>query len=148
MALTGPQRATAQRQLHPKQTLESQRVLSAPPDRLEQVARLAGYLRDTQIPAEATGNAQAELERNLHVLQISFDNRYFAYLRRSGSRKLVDCSRSRREVPRRRYEPSGKDVTKVGKDAYGTGEQAEADVKGLCKKSNAAAPPSTQGNAE
>jgi hypothetical protein len=45
-------------------------------------------------------------------------------------------------------EPSGKDVTKVGKDAYQTREQAEADVKGLCKESNAAAPPSTPGNAE
>ena len=31
-------------------------------------------------------------------------------------------------------EPSGKDVTKVGKDAYQTREQAEADVKGLCKE--------------
>ena len=30
-------------------------------------------------------------------------------------------------------EPSGKDVTKVGKDVYQTREQAEADVKGLCK---------------
>jgi hypothetical protein len=45
-------------------------------------------------------------------------------------------------------EPSGKDVTKVGKDAYQTREQAEADVKGLCKESNAAGPPSTPGNAK
>ena len=44
-------------------------------------------------------------------------------------------------------EPSGKD-TKVGKDVYQTPEQAEADVKGLCKESNAAAPPSTPVNAE
>jgi hypothetical protein len=31
-------------------------------------------------------------------------------------------------------EPSGNDVTKVGKDVYQTREQAEADVKGLCKE--------------
>ena len=43
-------------------------------------------------------------------------------------------------------EPSGKDVTKVGKDVYQTREQAEADVKGLCKESSA--PTSTTGNAE
>ena len=43
-------------------------------------------------------------------------------------------------------EPSGKDVTKVGKDVYQTREQAEADVKGLCKESNA--PTSTPENAE
>ena len=36
-------------------------------------------------------------------------------------------------------EPTGKDqsVTKVGKDAYQTAEQAEADVKQLCKESKA-----------
>jgi hypothetical protein len=36
-------------------------------------------------------------------------------------------------------EPTGKDqsVTKVGKDAYQTAEQAEADVKQLCKDSKA-----------
>ena len=45
-------------------------------------------------------------------------------------------------------EPSGKDVTKVGKDSYLTREQAEADVKGLCKEPNAAAPMSTPGSAE
>ena len=45
-------------------------------------------------------------------------------------------------------EPSSKDVTKVGKEVYQTREQAEADVKGLCKESNAAAPPSTPRNAE
>jgi hypothetical protein len=45
-------------------------------------------------------------------------------------------------------EPSGKDVTKVGNDVYQTREEAEADVKGLCKESNAAAPTSTPGNAE
>jgi hypothetical protein len=45
-------------------------------------------------------------------------------------------------------EPSGKDVTKVGKDVYQTREQAEADVKGLCKEPNATAPTSTPGNAE
>ena len=45
-------------------------------------------------------------------------------------------------------EPSSKDVTKVGKEVYQTREQAEADVKALCKESNAAAPPSTPGNAE
>ena len=43
-------------------------------------------------------------------------------------------------------EPSGKDVTKVGKDVYQTREQAEADVKRLCKESSA--PTSTTGNAE
>ena len=41
-----------------------------------------------------------------------------------------------------------KDVTKVGKDVYQTREQAEADVKGLCKEPNAAAPTSTPRNAE
>lgn len=45
-------------------------------------------------------------------------------------------------------EPSGKGVTKVGKDVYQTREQAEADVKGLCKEPNAAAPTSTPGNTE
>ena len=30
-------------------------------------------------------------------------------------------------------EPSSKDVTKVGKEVYQTREQAEADVKGLCR---------------
>jgi hypothetical protein len=45
-------------------------------------------------------------------------------------------------------EPSSKDDTKVGKEVYQTREQAEADVKGLCKESNAAAHPSTPGNAE
>jgi hypothetical protein len=45
-------------------------------------------------------------------------------------------------------EPSGKDVTKVGKDVYQTREQAEADVKGLCKEPNATPPTSTPGNAE
>jgi hypothetical protein len=43
-------------------------------------------------------------------------------------------------------EPTGDDVTKVGKDVYQTREQAEADVKGLCKESRA--PTSTPGNAE
>ena len=48
-------------------------------------------------------------------------------------------------------EPTGKDknVTKVGKDVYQTREQAEADVKRLCKESNANdRPPRTPGNAE
>jgi hypothetical protein len=45
-------------------------------------------------------------------------------------------------------EPLGKDVTKVGKDVYQTREQAEADVKGLCKEPNAGAPRSTPGKAE
>ena len=47
-------------------------------------------------------------------------------------------------------EPSGddKNVRKVRKDVYQTREQAEADVKGLCKEPNAAAPTSTQGNAK
>ena len=45
-------------------------------------------------------------------------------------------------------EPSGKDVTKVGNDVYQTREQAEADVKELCKESNAKAPTSTPENAE
>jgi hypothetical protein len=36
-------------------------------------------------------------------------------------------------------EPKGEDrgITKIGKDAYQTEEQAEADVKRLCKESNA-----------
>ena len=34
-------------------------------------------------------------------------------------------------------EPTGKDVTKVGKDVYQTRELAEADVKKLCKESSA-----------
>ena len=44
-------------------------------------------------------------------------------------------------------EPSGKDkdVTKVGKDFYQTREQAEADVKKVCKEDP---PPRTPGNAE
>ena len=43
-------------------------------------------------------------------------------------------------------EPTGndKDVTKVGKDVYQTREQAEADVKKVCKDP----PPRTPGNAE
>ena len=47
-------------------------------------------------------------------------------------------------------EPPGNDknVRKVGKDVYQTREQAEADVKGLCKEPNATAPTSTPGNAE
>lgn len=31
-------------------------------------------------------------------------------------------------------EPSSKDVTKGGKEVYQTREEAEADVKGLCKE--------------
>ena len=31
-------------------------------------------------------------------------------------------------------EPSGKDVTKVGKNVYESREQAEADVKKVCKE--------------
>jgi hypothetical protein len=44
-------------------------------------------------------------------------------------------------------EPLGndKDVTKVGKDVYQTREQAEADVKKVCKED---APPRTPGSAE
>ena len=40
-------------------------------------------------------------------------------------------------------EPAGNDknVTKVGKDVYQTQEQAEADVKGLCKEPTADGPP-------
>jgi len=40
-------------------------------------------------------------------------------------------------------EPAGNDknVTKVGKDVYQTQEQAEADVKGLCKEPTAGGPP-------
>jgi hypothetical protein len=47
-------------------------------------------------------------------------------------------------------EPSGEDksVTKVGKDVYQTSEEAEADVKRLCKESNADQPPRDPGNAE
>ena len=48
-------------------------------------------------------------------------------------------------------EPTGKDqsVTKVGKDAYQTAEQAEADVKRLCKESKAPGqPPRDPGNAK
>ena len=43
-------------------------------------------------------------------------------------------------------EPSGnKDITKVGKEVYQTREQAEADVKKVCKEDP---PPRTPGNAE
>ena len=44
-------------------------------------------------------------------------------------------------------EPSGndKDITKVGKDVYQTREQAEADVKKVCKEDP---PPRTPGSAE
>ena len=44
-------------------------------------------------------------------------------------------------------EPSGndKDITKVGKDVYQTREQAEADVKKVCKED---LPPRTPENAE
>jgi len=44
-------------------------------------------------------------------------------------------------------EPSGndKDITKVGKDVYQTREQAEADVKEVCKEDP---PPRTPGNAD
>ncbi len=44
-------------------------------------------------------------------------------------------------------EPSGndKDITKVGKDVYQTREQAEADVKRVCKEDS---PSRTPGNAE
>jgi hypothetical protein len=44
-------------------------------------------------------------------------------------------------------EPPGndKDITKVGKDVYQTREQAEADVKKVCKEE---VPPRTPGNAE
>ena len=48
-------------------------------------------------------------------------------------------------------EPTGNDttVTKVGKDVYQTREQAEADVKKLCKESNAHdRAPRPPGNAE
>ena len=48
-------------------------------------------------------------------------------------------------------EPSDNDknVTKVGKDVYQTREQAEADVKKLCKESNAHdRAPRPPGNAE
>ena len=48
-------------------------------------------------------------------------------------------------------EPSGNDknVTKVGKNVYQTREQAEADVKRLCKESNANdRPPRAPGNAK
>ena len=44
-------------------------------------------------------------------------------------------------------EPSGndKDITKVGKDVYQTAEQAETDVKKVCKEDP---PPRTLGNDE
>ena len=48
-------------------------------------------------------------------------------------------------------EPTAKDnnVTKVGKDVYQTPEQAEADVKRLCKESKAPGqPPRDPGNAK
>ena len=48
-------------------------------------------------------------------------------------------------------EPTGKDkgVTKVGKDVYQTPDQAEADVKRLCKESKSADHPAREpGNAE
>jgi hypothetical protein len=31
-------------------------------------------------------------------------------------------------------EPTGKDITKIGKDSYKTAEEAEADAKRLCKE--------------
>jgi len=37
-------------------------------------------------------------------------------------------------------EPTSKDVTKVGEDAYQTREQAEVDAKTLCKEPKANAP--------
>jgi hypothetical protein len=40
---------------------------------------------------------------------------------------------------------SDKDITKVGKDVYQTREQAEADVKKVCKEDP---PPRTPGNAK
>ena len=48
-------------------------------------------------------------------------------------------------------EPTGKDktVTKVGKNSYQTPEQAEADVKRLCKESNSGDQPAGDpGNTE
>jgi hypothetical protein len=42
-------------------------------------------------------------------------------------------------------EPSGNDVAKVGKDVYQTQQQAEAEVKTLCKEDRL---PRTPGNAE
>ena len=42
-------------------------------------------------------------------------------------------------------EPSGTDVAKVGKDVYQTQEQAEAEVKVLCKEDQL---PRAPGNAE
>jgi hypothetical protein len=42
-----------------------------------------------------------------------------------------------------------KDITKVGKDVYQTREQAEADVKRLCKETNSDdRPPRVPGNAD
>ena len=42
-----------------------------------------------------------------------------------------------------------KDITKVGKDVYQTREQAEADVKRLCKEANSDdRPPRVPGNAD
>ncbi len=38
-------------------------------------------------------------------------------------------------------EPTGKGVTKIGKDSYQTKEQAEADAKGLCKEPTLAPKP-------
>jgi hypothetical protein len=44
--------------------------------------------------------------------------------------------------------PNDKTVTKVGKDVYQTPEQAEADVKRLCKESRAEDPLRNPGNGE
>ena len=68
-----------------------------------------------------------------------------------GFRGLVDCSRSQRQVPRVDIEPTSTDksVTKVGENVYQTPEQAEADVKRLCKKSKPEdQPPRGPGKAE
>jgi hypothetical protein len=118
-------------------------------DRLEQVARLACYLRDTR---RSLRRRLATPRRNwsetfmsykfllITVILLTFADPALAnwWIVRAADEKCLVVD----------IEPSGKDVTKVGKDVYQTREQAEADVKGLCKESNAAAPPSTPGNAE
>jgi hypothetical protein len=54
----------------------------------------------------------------------------------SGSRQLVGRSPSEKKCLVVDIEPTGRDksITKIGKEAYLTREEAEADVKRLCKQ--------------
>ena len=111
------------------------------------------FVVGAQIPAiPVTGKAQPALELRplmayrfllISVLLLAFANPVLAnwWIVRAADEKCLVVD----------IEPSGKDknVTKVGKDVYQTREQAEADVKRLCKESNAAdRPPRTPENAE